>query len=1677
MRKLLTIGLLTVIGGLAAQPYGNEWIDYDQAYFRVDVYETGIYRLSYDAMVDAGVPLTQVSSEQFAMYAREESIPIHVEDGGDGQIGPDDYIEFFGEGNDGWLDSLLYTDPSLMANPYFSLVNDTIHYFLTWTDTGDNDRMELENDIQFFNYLSPEYVLRDVRVEQHSQYSFGRLLAFNNNIPDYVEGEGWMGNRFGLGTSSVSQLITLNTTNAFTGIAPSAQGRSVFASANNAVVVGDNHHIRVYRGPNNNVQLGDFVFLGYELNSVDFTIPSSQMDEETFINHVVINDLNTTSDQFRVGYTEIRYSHTKDVSDLERIDIRVPSNPSQDKYHLDLSGVDLENPIVYSFGPDQYRIQSVLTDQNLDLIIPDQGSYSRVFIVDESEVIPASIEAAGNNGQFTDYSALTPDSAFIIIHHPHFTEAVQSYAAYRTNSDQDAVLVDVVELYDQFGGGIEKHFLSIRRFCDLALDAWPEAPGHLFLVGKSIFLEPQNGYQGARKDPELFSQNLLPSFGSPGSDILFTSGLQGLEVTPAIPTGRLSAITPEEVTAYLNKIIYNESRDPAAWMKNVLHFGGGTTEPEQNAFASYLNNYEAIIEDTCFGGYVHTFLKESSLPIVVNLSDSISGVIEEGVSILTFFGHAGGGQFDQSIDEPENLEWGAHPVVIVNSCFSGDIHQPGHLSTSEDYVIQNGKGAIGFIASVQQGFEGFLNAISTELYKQISRKNYGKSIGYLMQQTIDSLSDAGFTQSEARASLLMNLLEGDPATTIFSPAKPDLSIDASSISFSPEVITPLVDSIEVRIVLTNIGKATTETFQVGLIRTYPNGTEVPYGMNVDGLNFRDTIVFKIPSDFSNAFGINTFQVQVDLPSNVVPELDNFFNNSLTATLPITDGGVFPVIPYTYSIIPDNTVTLKASTGNPFIEEREYRLQLDTTDLYDSPLFQQHSITQSGGVLQWEVPITLSDSTVYYWRVAEWADDPEEVEWQESSFQYIPDRIGWGQSHYFQFKEDRFNNLIYDRPEREFDFLSGTKLLSCEVYGDSYDLNQSSQYFIDFQSMEYNGCTTIEAFHVAVIDPITLEPWGNRYDGQNPDNFFGNANDDGSCRNRVERYFIFRQNSEEQMAAFQNMIENEIPDGHYVLIYSWLHSRPSWLVNTFPDAAPFFTDFGAEQVAGIESDVPFITIGVKGDPSQTIEIVGDTLNSFIELDFDMPVTGNSGRMSTPRIGPAVSWDALYWEGHRYDPSDSATVSILGINAQGAEELIPGANFDITLGEVTDLDLIVDAAQYPFIRLQADFYDPQELDPIQLDRWQLLYAPVPEAALNPSVAFSFHNDTIQEGEMIELVHTVENISSLDMDSLLVRYWIEDANNEITEIPYPRQGPLLTGAVLTDTISYPSTGLQGVNTLWVEVNPIVPATGEYDQLEQYHFNNLGQIRFMVEKDRINPILDVTFDGAHILDGDLISARPEILIRLDDENPYLLMDEPTDTAFFSVFLTDPFGTQRRVYFTDGQGNETMTFVPASGESNISDILFRPDLEFDGRYSLLVIASDKSGNASGNVNYRIGFEVDHQSSITEVLNYPNPFTTSTRFVFTLTGVEVPDQIKIQIMTVTGKVVREVFKEELGDIRIGRNITDFAWDGTDQYGDRLANGVYLYRVIVKDQGMDVDVRATAASTFFKKGFGKMYLMR
>ena len=63
---------------------------------------------------------------------------------------------------------------------------------------------------------------------------------------------------------------------------------------------------------------------------------------------------------------------------------------------------------------------------------------------------------------------------------------------------------------------------------------------------------------------------------------------------------------------------------------------------------------------------------------------------------------------------------------------------------------------------------------------------------------------------------------------------------------------------------------------------------------------------------------------------------------------------------------------------------------------------------------------------------------------------------------------------------------------------------------------------------------------------------------------------------------------------------------------------------------------------------------------------------------------------------------------------------------------------------------------------------------------------------------------------------------------------------------------------------------------------------------------------------------------------------------------------------------------------------------------------------------------VINKSMISNLLNYPNPFTTSTAFVFTLTGSQVPQNMRIQILTMTGKIVREI---------TSRNSGRYMWEG------------------------------------------------
>ncbi|HSV89372.1 MAG TPA: hypothetical protein VLH61_12085, partial [Bacteroidales bacterium] len=72
MKKVFYI-LVLILSGLStakSQPFGNEWIHYDQQYFAIKIHENGIYRLSYDVLQSAGVPVGSFDPRGFQIFFR-----------------------------------------------------------------------------------------------------------------------------------------------------------------------------------------------------------------------------------------------------------------------------------------------------------------------------------------------------------------------------------------------------------------------------------------------------------------------------------------------------------------------------------------------------------------------------------------------------------------------------------------------------------------------------------------------------------------------------------------------------------------------------------------------------------------------------------------------------------------------------------------------------------------------------------------------------------------------------------------------------------------------------------------------------------------------------------------------------------------------------------------------------------------------------------------------------------------------------------------------------------------------------------------------------------------------------------------------------------------------------------------------------------------------------------------------------------------------------------------------------------------------------------------------------------------------------------------------------------------------------------------------------------------------
>ncbi|HEU4929927.1 MAG TPA: FlgD immunoglobulin-like domain containing protein, partial [Candidatus Krumholzibacteria bacterium] len=140
---------------------------------------------------------------------------------------------------------------------------------------------------------------------------------------------------------------------------------------------------------------------------------------------------------------------------------------------------------------------------------------------------------------------------------------------------------------------------------------------------------------------------------------------------------------------------------------------------------------------------------------------------------------------------------------------------------------------------------------------------------------------------------------------------------------------------------------------------------------------------------------------------------------------------------------------------------------------------------------------------------------------------------------------------------------------------------------------------------------------------------------------------------------------------------------------------------------------------------------------------------------------------------------------------------------------------------------------------------------------------------------------------------------------------------------------------------------------------------------------------------------------------------------------------------------NEFFTFDHGGVDTSGVLLFPLPDLAA-GPHRLVYKVSDSFGSTTlDTLSFHVADEQDYFAEA--VLNFPNPFETSTQVLFRLSN---RASIQLDIYTVSGKRVRRIAETRDG----GEQWVE--WDGRDAAGDDLANGTYLYVATVDFVGLE-----------------------
>lgn len=321
----------------------------------------------------------------------------------------------------------------------------------------------------------------------------------------------------------------------------------------------------------------------------------------------------------------------------------------------------------------------------------------------------------------------------VIIYHPDFKAAAERYAQYRQNQNgYEVALVDVFQLYNEFSSGAQDP-AAIRNFARMVYDRSDKFK-YLLLFGDGSYDYKGIYGEGAHFIPTFEVNSRNPLFSYPTDDfmvILYQSNHASfVREEMHVAVGRFPVKTMEEAERTVDKLIsYDEnSGSYRDWRNRLAFFGddedGNRHIKDANSVADLArSDYKKFNVDKL---YIDAFPQESTPAgdLSPQINEAINNNMFKGALVMAYLGHGGpkGWAQERILTNTDIFSWqnpDHYPIFITATCSFAPFDDPAIQSSGENVFLQRNGGAVALFTTTRSVYAHQNRALTTATAKYL----------------------------------------------------------------------------------------------------------------------------------------------------------------------------------------------------------------------------------------------------------------------------------------------------------------------------------------------------------------------------------------------------------------------------------------------------------------------------------------------------------------------------------------------------------------------------------------------------------------------------------------------------------------------------------------------------------------------------------------------------------------------------------------------------------------------------------------------------------------------------------------------------------------------------------------------------------------------------------------------